>query len=158
MTLDELFGEYYRLERRMDATSTKEHRQARSKRRQQKQSEIMAHPESFDNVRCWMIDITGKITDLYEGKPRKIARQYLREAAANCSNAMEQTVRTLLDENGFKIDGSGMDTGQWSLGAHCTEPESRRLCYLLYNRFATDISHGLLRVERRLWDLEMTPE
>ena len=162
LTLDELFAKYYREERqgRLQPDETQGHRSQSARRLKSLEAEIIAHPESFDKVRLWMVDVTGKMGDIPAHLMDERAREYIEKSheAVDRAGPLAQSVRQFIERQGFDVTDSGYGAGEWTVGAYCTEPEARRLAVLLYKQFTKAIAHGLLRVERLLWSIEMDTE
>lgn len=117
---------------------------------------LLAHPDSFARVRCWMVDIEGvKGTKLTEEQMMKAVAQYVEgdaDASDNAGNLCRRVRKWLQAEN-WDVTDSGMGRDSWHLGAHCTTYEAMRLCQEAPKKFDVLFERGVLRMARMPWSL-----
>jgi len=118
---------------------------------------VLAHPDSFRRVRCWMVDVVGNLSgDLGNEKAIKIGNDYLtkgNEAVDNAGN-MARRVREFM-ESEWDVTDTSMGMGTWEVGAHCTHDEAFCLIAALHNKFPALIERGILKIHRTYWGLKL---
>jgi hypothetical protein len=120
---------------------------------------VLGHPESFDNVRCWMVDAKGTQSEQCELTPEIVeaintdAAEELGHKYIEHFGALPTEVRNIMMR--WNLTDSGGGCGNWHLGCHCTESEARELCIALHSRFEHAIDMGILTIERKLWSLRL---
>jgi hypothetical protein len=119
---------------------------------------VLGHPDSFKKVRCWMIDVKGRMSEC-DISPEMV-RNVQNDAVQNRGHkyveqfgALPSEVRNVMVM--WNLTDSGGGCGCWHLGCHCTEEEAHELCCELYQRFGYAIEKGLLIVERKFWSLRL---
>jgi len=120
---------------------------------------VLGHPESFDNVRNWMVNVNGQ--ERRDESSLEVDLEALveeQDKVVERLGGLPTSVRNVMKE--FNLTDSGIGSTGWNLGCHCTEKEAKQLCTILYKRFAKAISEELLVVERKPWALQLkdTPE
>jgi hypothetical protein len=136
-----------------------EERQRRENRRKSTKEIVLGHPDSFDCVRCWMVDAKGSSSECCAISPQLIeemtedAMQGLGHQYTKQFGALTSEVRDVMAQ--WNLTDSGGGCNSWHLGCHCTEAEARELCEALYNKFSTAIKSGLLKIERKAWSLRL---
>jgi hypothetical protein len=164
-TLGELFEEYeeFRARWRGRAIEHGSDEDARYEYERKKIEElILGHPDSFDRVRCWMVDVHGYrvCTHDSDAENERDMRQMLDDlqekgpAALDSVGDLARSVRVSMDGMAPITDASA-GCESWHLGAHCTFAEARKICEKLYKVYAMEIDKGILRVERILWSLRL---
>lgn len=108
-------------------------------------SVILGHPDSYDRVRCWMVDVVGSnsecsvsralIDDIANDATQGLEHRYIEKFGSLASE-----VRTFVSQ--WNLTDSGGGGGFWHLGCKCTEAEAKELCSSLYVRFSHAIDCG----------------
>jgi hypothetical protein len=121
---------------------------------------VLSHPDSFDRVRCWMVDAKGNkaecevspdlLAEMEDGISQGLEHKYIERFGA-----LPSEVKSLMSN--WNLTDSGGGCGCWHLGCHCTTVEAQNLCSELYKTFNYAISTGLLVIERKLWSLALAP-
>ena len=127
-------------------------------------SHLMAHPDGFEKVYCFMVDVHGNRLCLDEQKAiaelEQLNAELLEEGPAIVGKYSElaATVRDFLqgfcDEHfGAQFTDSGAGCSSWHFGCHCTEQTSLVLCIALHEKFAYEVEHNVLSIDRHPWSI-----
>lgn len=121
---------------------------------------VLGHPDSFDKVRCWMVDARGTHSERMPSQ--ELVGDMVEDATKDTDSfgtyvdsfgALPSEVRSVMRKWNLTDSGCGWDS--WHLGCHCTEQEARQLCGELYRRFGHAINVGILKIERKPWSLRL---
>lgn len=117
-----------------------------------------ANPLLHPHMMCWMIDITGQsdagdLGEVGSVQATKAINELVNKPSefAARNGGLMLTVRTALEENGFKITDAGAGVGRWDLGVPCDDVGAMQVCHLLHARFHAAIKAEILTVRRRFW-------
>ncbi|MCK9558098.1 MAG: hypothetical protein M0R50_08685 [Candidatus Cloacimonetes bacterium] len=119
---------------------------------------VLGHPDSFDRVRCWMVDAKGSTAEcdiskklvkaMHQDAESELGHKYIEEFGA-----LPAEVRSVMSK--WNLTDSGGGCGRWHLGCHSTEKEAKEICIELHTKFKHAINSGILVVERKPWSLAL---
>jgi hypothetical protein len=168
MTFDELWFQYESVRSQLNDAAPKEGpvtselpRYTILRQKYNKLTQIvLGHPDSFERVRCWMVDAKGNaaecgaspdlIAEMEDGILQEDRHKYVERFGA-----LPSEVKSLMSS--WNLTDSGGGCGCWHLGCHCTTVEAQDLCSELYTTFKHAIDSRLLVIERKLWSLSLAP-
>lgn len=112
--------------------------------------ECASHPELFDVLTPWMVDVVGKGSCSEELKKETICSMNFENGISKQGN-LADIIQRFVKDNNFKITDRSFSCDSWQIGIPCNEFESRRLCTLLHHRFKKAIEVGLIKIQRHFW-------
>lgn len=160
--LHEMIRQYRRLKKRRIDRGALDGDKSAERREKLLRDRIMAHPDGFEKLRYFMVDVHGYLVvekHLHAGEFAEALAERGHEVVADHAGELAREVRECIMRAsetypGVLLTDSEAGSDSWLFGAHCTEETSRKLCQILYARFGSEIEKGVIVVERHDWSIE----
>lgn len=111
---------------------------------------LAADPIFFDILAPWVVDVKGR-SDAGEEAIKEVLDDLDFNKFLEKHGSLPSSIRKFIDENGFKLEGSGGSASSWHIGVICNEPDSRRFCALIQQKYRIAIERKAIWLERHFW-------
>lgn len=113
--------------------------------------EMLATNPTFSDILVpWVVDVKGR-SDSGEAAIKEVLENLDFKDFMKKHGSLPDEIRKFINESGFRLEGCGGSTRSWHIGVICNEPDSRRFCAMVQQRYRKAIDSKAIWLEKKFW-------